>query len=286
MLLNNKQFLEKKIIDNVGSISLRAASYDLRVGKILAKPGKGGKAKTMTSVVAEDEYEIPPQGMVEVVSMERLSMPANVLAYATVKTHLSDQCVLALGIGLIDPEYDSYLSSTLVNFGTQPFYVKQGDIFLRLTFHEFARSAEDKSQPFKKDHEEYLEGKRRKVLERFSETFLNLSNTVRQAFSVLSGRIWGTAVGVSAVAAIVVAVVTAGIGIGIGVVGSRFISAPDAEVQELRSNYNQLEKQYEAEEKTIQELRDSQERTLQELRDNQAGLENRAASHQPRKSKP
>jgi deoxycytidine triphosphate deaminase len=286
MLLNNKQLLEKKIIDNVEPNSLRAASYDVRVGKVLAKPARGAKAKRATSVVLEEEYEIPPQGMVEVVSLERLTMPVNVLAYATVKTHLSDQCVLALGIGLIDPEYDSYLSSTLVNFGTQPFYIKKGDVFLRVTFHEFTRSEDDKSHIVKKDYAAYEEEKRQKVLNMYSETFLNLTNTVHQAFSVLSGKIWQTAVAVSAVAAVVVAIATAGAGIGIGVLGSRLISAPDTEVQELRSNYSQLQKQFEATNRTLQELRDSQAKALQELRDRQADLENRAASGQPRKSKP
>jgi deoxycytidine triphosphate deaminase len=282
MLLNNKQLLEKKIIDNVGPTSLRAASYDVRVGKVLAKPTK----KEKTSVVLEDEYEIPPQGMVEVVSMERLTMPINVLGHATVKTRLSDECVLALGIGLIDPEYDSYLSSTLVNFGTQPFRLKKGDIFLRLTFHEFKRTEEDKSQIVKKDYEAYEEEKRRKVLNRFSETFLNLANTVDQAFSVVSGRLWLKVVEISALAALVVAVTTAAATVGISVLGSRLISAPDTEVQELRSNYSQLQKQFETTNKELQELRDSEAKAVQELRDREAALENRAVSNQPRKSKP
>lgn len=286
MLLNNEQYLKKKIIDNVGQKSLRAASYDVRVGKILAKPDKPAKAKQKGSVVIEDTYEVPPQGMVEVVSMERLTMPRNVLAYATVKTQLSDQCVLALGIGLIDPEYDSYLSSTLVNFGTQPFPLKKGDVFLRVTFHEFTRSEEDKSQVVNKDYETYESEKSKKVLNRFSETFLNLRNTVHQAFSVFSGRLWGTAVAVSAVAAVVVAIATAGIAIGIGVLGSRLIAAPDTEVQELRTNYRQLETEYEATNKTLQELRDSQAKALQEMRDRQTEFENRQGSNQPRKPKP
>jgi deoxycytidine triphosphate deaminase len=284
MLLNNKQVLEKKIIDNVGPKSLRAASYDVRIGKILAKPAK------TTSVVLEDEYWIPPQGMVEVVSMERLTMPPNVLGHATVKTYLSDQCVLALGIGLIDPEYDSYLSSTLVNFGTQPFPVKKGDIFLRLTFHEFTRSEEDKSQIVKKDYDVYEVEKRNKVLNRFSDTFLNLTNTVRRAFSALSLRLWGTAIGVSAIAALIVALATAmattGIAIGIGTFGSRFVSAPDAEVQELRKNNHELNEQYKATTKALEELRDSQAKTLQEIRDRQADLEKRVGSKRPGKSTP
>jgi len=142
MMLSGKQIIQKKIIDSPDPKSVREASYDLRARVILAKPldpirSNASAEKDKPSVISREEYELPPQGMVEVISLERVTMPDNVLGYATVKTQLSDQCVLALGIGLIDPGYDSYISSTLVNFGTQPFHLKKGDIFLRLTFHEY-----------------------------------------------------------------------------------------------------------------------------------------------------
>ena len=38
MLLSGKQIAQRKIIDNIGPKSLREASYDVRVGSILAKP--------------------------------------------------------------------------------------------------------------------------------------------------------------------------------------------------------------------------------------------------------
>jgi deoxycytidine triphosphate deaminase len=262
MLLSGKQIIERRIIDNVGPKSVREASYDLRVGTILAKPSDSTRSSTSTkqgktSVISVEEYELPPQGMVEVISLERLTMPSDVLGHATVKTSLSDQCVLALGIGLIDPGYDSYISSTLVNFGTLPFHLKRGNIFVRLTFHDYEYSG-PKIDRGHTDLADYSQLKRDKVLARFSDTFLNLGNTVDVATDVFWRKLWPKLVGISALVALVVAVVTAAVSVGIGVFGSRFISAPDSEVQELRSKYAKLEDQYTAAEKELQNLRETQ----------------------------
>jgi deoxycytidine triphosphate deaminase len=192
MLLNGREVVRRGIIDDVGPKSMRAASYDLRVGTILARGN--------LEVTRATEYELPPQGMVEVISLEKLTLPSNVLGYATVKTRLSDRCVLALGIGLIDPGYDSYVSSTLVNFGTQPLRLERGDVFLRTTFHEYVRS-EDEIKKTHIDFEDYFQDKREKVLTRFSRTFLNLDQTAKAALDV----IWKKVIAISAVAALVVA---------------------------------------------------------------------------------
>jgi Skp family chaperone for outer membrane proteins len=70
---------------------------------------------------------------------------------------------------------------------------------------------------------------------------------------------------ISGVAAVVVAVATAIGSIGIGMLGSRFISAPDAQVEELRSKYNKLQDQNSATEKELQELRQTQKELLSRI---------------------
>jgi dUTPase/uncharacterized membrane protein YfbV (UPF0208 family) len=246
MLLNGGEIIRRKIVDDVGPKSRRAASYDLRVGTILARGN--------LEVTRSTEYELPPQGMVEVISLEKLTLPPNVLGYATVKTRLSDRCVLALGIGLIDPGYDSYISSTLVNFGTQPLRLERGDVFLRVTFHEYEPATEN----IKETHvefEDYFQDKREKVLTRFSRTFLNLDQTASDALKV----IWLKVVGISALAALVVALSTAIGSLGIVLLGARWVPpVENAQVQELRSNYVNLQAQYAATEKELEEVREAQ----------------------------
>jgi len=224
MLLSGREIVRRNIVDDVGPKSRRAASYDLRVGTILAR----GSLEVMRAT----EYELPPQGMVEVISLEKLTLPPNVLGYATVKTRLSDRCVLALGIGLIDPGYDSYISSTLVNFGTQPLRLERGDVFLRVTFHEYEPVAEDIEETHT-EFQDYLQDKREKVLTRFSRTFLNLDQTTNDALKLILKKV----VWISAVAALVVAISTAIGSVGIVLVGTRWVPPVEgAQVQELRSS--------------------------------------------------
>jgi deoxycytidine triphosphate deaminase len=281
MLLSGKQIIERNIMDSVGPKSVREASYDLRVGIIIAKPSDSTSPLTKEgkpSIISAEEYELPPQGMVEVISLEKVTVPSDVLGYATVKTSLSDKCVLAIGIGLIDPGYDSYISSTLVNFGTQSFHLKRENIFLRTTFHKYEYSGPE----IKGGHEsldEYSQAKRDKVLTRYSRTFLNLESTVDEALSLAWRKFWPRVVEVSALAALVVTITTTAIAIGIGMWGSRFISAPDSQIQELHSNYQKLQDQN----AKLQDQYAVTEKELQELRQTQQELKRLIESQHPKK---
>ena len=77
--------------------------------------------------------------MVEVISIETIKVPQNVAGYASVKTGLSRQGLLALNTGILDPGYEGPLSATVVNFGKSDSLLNHGDTFLRLTFHEYDR---------------------------------------------------------------------------------------------------------------------------------------------------
>jgi deoxycytidine triphosphate deaminase len=254
MLLTGKKIIAKHIVDNVGPKSVRAVSYDLRIGTILARQGG-------LDVISTNAYDLPPQGMVEVIALEKLTLPHNVMGQATVKTSLSDRCVLALGIGLIDPGYDSYISSTLVNFGTQPFRMSHGDIFLRATFHEYDLSGETVKEVHT-DFEEYLQDKREKVLTRFSRTFLNLDQTARDAFNVLRNRL----LAISAWAALIVATSTAIGSLGILLLGTRWLPpVGSSEVEELRSTNAKLQSEYNEAEKELSDIRQAQKDLLLKL---------------------
>ena len=125
MLLNRDQIQAMGLVQNPTAKSYRPASYDLQVGKIIDKSGK-----------VVDSIEIPPQGMVRVISRERVKLPVDVIGNATVRTGLCDDGILAINIGIIDPGYEGLISSTLINFGRTEFPIKDGEVFLRLTFHQ------------------------------------------------------------------------------------------------------------------------------------------------------
>ena len=125
MLLSDKEIKAKNLVENPIDEHFRAASYDLSVGKIISVEGK-----------EVSEFRLKPPGIVEIISHEKVKLPKDVVGYAMVKTSLCNEGILALNIGVVDPGYQGYLSTTLLNFGNKEFLLNINDVFLRLTFLE------------------------------------------------------------------------------------------------------------------------------------------------------
>lgn len=155
--------------------SVKGTSYDIRVGKIIWRDEK----KVSES---DERFLLMPQGVAELVSLERLTLPENVVGFASVKTALCDEGIMALNIGLIDPGYKGPLSTTVVNFGNREYNIERDDVMLRLTFFR----CESSKAVSNLDNDKYLKRKRQKILN-FSDTFLNLKPAIEK---IASGVFW------------------------------------------------------------------------------------------------
>lgn len=161
-MLTGKEIEARGIIQGAWTKLYRATSYDLRAGKIIKPDGEEAES-----------YTVPPQGLVEIISKERVILPANISGFATVKTGLSTNGMLALNIGIIDPEYEGPISSFLLNFSKVPFRLAIGDVFLRthyVALDDKLQVAESKNA----DDTEYINEKKQKIAGRFGSTFLNV----------------------------------------------------------------------------------------------------------------
>jgi len=166
-MLSGEEIQTLRLIDGAHPNNYRATSYDLRAGKIIAPGGK-----------IVDSYNVPPQGIVEIISQESLTLPDHVSGFATVKTGLSTNGLLALNIGIIDPLYRGKLSSFLVNFSKVDFLIENGDVFLRTHFARcetsgFAKESGDPEGKYESD-------KKKKMVGRFGTTFLNVDKIVNE----------------------------------------------------------------------------------------------------------
>jgi len=171
MILNYEQVKEKGIFTEAVEGNYNNAVYDIRVGKIITM--KGGEVGS---------YKIPPQGMVVVVSTEQLTMPTNVVGYAHVRTSLSSKGIMAINIGILDPGYTGYLSSTLLNFGKEGFLIQKGDSFLRTTFHLLQSVEVEKPHKSKSlTPEHYMDKKRGEALKHMDEKFMSFDKEVSKA---------------------------------------------------------------------------------------------------------
>lgn len=161
-MLTGAEIKARGIITRDADKSWRAASYDLRIGKMIDPDGK---------IVYQ--YKLPPRGIVEVISQERVAVPQGLSGTAMVKTSLCNDGILALGIGLIDPGWDGPISSFLINFGKNPYPLAAGDVFLRTTFHSLEGVLDDLRIVRKEDHDIARERQRASV-SLIGSSFLNL----------------------------------------------------------------------------------------------------------------
>lgn len=167
-MLTGEAIKKAGIIEDGDEASYRATTYDLRVG-IIIKPD--GETCTTCS--------IPPQGIVEIVSKERIKLDKNVSGFATVKTSMSNQGLLALNIGIIDPEYEGPISTFLLNFSKNDLVIGEGESFIRTHFVDIVEPGLS-SKSVIISSSDYILSKRKKVRSAFGDTFLNIDLVVRE----------------------------------------------------------------------------------------------------------
>jgi hypothetical protein len=126
-------------------------------------------------------YVLPPQGTVEVVSIEEFTLPAEVAGYATVKTSLCNNSILAINIGIIDPLWKGPISSTLINFGKNAYLLQAEAEFLRVTFHEYEpQKTPPQPSAIILSDKDYVADRKQKVLQHLSDTFLDVDKKTRE----------------------------------------------------------------------------------------------------------
>ena len=183
-----EQMAAKGLIENGIQSGFRAASYDLRVGAILEAPkeDKRSSGSAAEDIRVSTGFSLRPQGMVRVISRERVKLPDNIVGYTLTKNGLSNQGILAINIGIIDPGYEGPISSTLINFGKRTYQITPETSFLRLTFHEINETSQ--VRPVSHTHSTYLEKTKLDVLGSSGPKFLNLSEVAQEAGQEAFGK--------------------------------------------------------------------------------------------------
>jgi deoxycytidine triphosphate deaminase len=171
------------ITESFSQSSVLGTSYDARIGTIIAREKDAVVEKS-------DHFVLQPQGVAEVISLETLNVPLNVVGFASVKTSLCDDGIMALNIGLLDPGWNGKVSTTLVNFSNRPFLLAKDKPMLRLTFFHCQSVA--KRSDLERKEGDYLNTKRQKILG-FSDSFLNLGSAIEKATSPVFWRYAGIA---------------------------------------------------------------------------------------------
>ncbi|MDC6389213.1 hypothetical protein PP182_11015 [Maribacter sp. PR1] len=187
MILNHEELKQEKLIKNAIEGNYDNASYDLRISKIITVDGE-----------EKTSHEMEPNSMVFVISKEKIKLPPDRIGYAFIKTRLSQRGIMANNIGIIDPQYNGYLSTVLTNFGKNKHLICEDGDFLRITISKFNKPTKNKPLGFKMlSKEHYVSMIKNKTMKYLDENFINIKeealrikNTVDKSHKESQRRFW------------------------------------------------------------------------------------------------
>ncbi len=183
MILNSSEIRTLAHANNFSYFNdkhVRNASYDLTTESIVDMDG-----------CSHSFYKLPPQGMAYVIFKEKINLPTDIIEFAHVKTSITQRGIMATNIGIIDPGYEGYISTLLINFGSKTFSLSQGNPYLRLTFHKV--NSNYKSEAISAITNEKYIIDRRSDTDNLDQKFLNLSSVSSEVF----GRVVKYLIGLS-----------------------------------------------------------------------------------------
>ncbi|WP_210527157.1 dCTP deaminase domain-containing protein [Rubellimicrobium arenae] len=174
MLVVESQVEERGLVSPASQIQTKNSTCDLTVGRIF--PAGPDSVEWSND---SDEIWLKPSHMVSVVTSQRLSLPADVTGLATLVTSLTQEGILCLNVGVVDPGYDGPLGATLVNFSNKERRIYVGQRLFRVLFIQ--HSPIKKLEPFVQHPTTYGYKVAQRSRNQFSETFLDVKSLRRAA---------------------------------------------------------------------------------------------------------
>lgn len=124
--------------------SLKAASYELRVG------AKYGKAGVSYDLADKQAVTIQPFDVVLIQTLETLNLPRFIIARWNIRIKWAYKGLLWVGAPQVDPGFRGFLSCPLYNLSSNPVELKFGEQFAAMDFVRTTEVTSD-SKPYKWD---------------------------------------------------------------------------------------------------------------------------------------
>ena len=134
--ISNKIAGGEIIIDPFDESRIEPASYDCRIGDVLAAGSGRHKWKD------GDEFVLESNSWASVSSEEFFELPNNICASYGIRSGLARRGVIAFGGPQIDPGYKGKIFVSLYNPTLEPIILKHGQVIMSVIFYEL--SSEDK----------------------------------------------------------------------------------------------------------------------------------------------
>lgn len=141
---------KEPLLDPFSNESLKAASYDIRVGDTAVKSlapqeQRGAKKYQYIDLKREKSVEIEPGQSYTFYSMERIYVPANIQGVLFNRHHWVTKRLNFDG-GVVEPTYKGYLFLTVTNVGDSPVVIKHGEPLVSAVFTQL--ESETKRKPY------------------------------------------------------------------------------------------------------------------------------------------
>jgi deoxycytidine triphosphate deaminase len=120
-----------KLLTNYTESSIKAASYDLRVGTIF----KNGKIVNEDHEERQRPFLIQPGEIVSIFTLEEVFLPPDIAGVAFAMNKWSSEGLLVLNPGHIDPGYRGPLTVTALNLRKTSISISREDPIFTIVFH-------------------------------------------------------------------------------------------------------------------------------------------------------
>lgn len=185
MVLTQAQIRGLGIVSDDVPQGWRPTTYDATVGDIIV----GGL------IVTDASYTLAPRGVAWVVSTETFAIPDRVTGMATLRTTWTHQGILALNVGIVDPNWSGSLATALVNLSNSSFKITKGDPFFRVVFQRHLKTDAPPKSVSRPSYVNMIVEKSRL----FARTFLDTDSlTAEVADKVLGFPRWALRLGAGA----------------------------------------------------------------------------------------
>jgi deoxycytidine triphosphate deaminase len=171
---------------------IRNSSYYLTIGAIIPV---GKAAEDFDPEDPPGSLTLEPGQVAWVVSREEFNIKSHkITALVTLRSTLTKKGLLALDVGMVDPDFEGPIGSVVINFSKNQVLLSADDEFFRVIFIEHDEVPVEYRRPRDKyTAEEYIKKQREGIISSFPETFLNredlISKIVAQTTNEIEPRV-------------------------------------------------------------------------------------------------
>lgn len=172
MLIVGDEILKLKLLLDADTKHIKNSSYYLTIGSIIPA---GEEARKYDFSKPNTMLVIRPRQVAWVVSKEVFNIKSHdITALVTLRSTFTKQGLLALDVGMVDPDFEGPIGSIVINFSKNDVSLKAGEEFFRVVFVRHPEVPASFREPREKTSAtEYAKKRHDEIIRGFPDTFLN-----------------------------------------------------------------------------------------------------------------